>query len=117
MRYGIRPAKVEQFQRLWKAGDRRVAVVKLAPRRLASARCCIPAQHPERFGNYFLGGYCLNIFCTDCSVCFSSPFCEFDTLSTVACPRQTRCFWATSYRSTVSMPIVRGCSVVTAVSE
>jgi len=38
----------------------------------------------QYFGGYFLGGYCLNIFWTDFSVCFSSPFSEFAMLSTVA---------------------------------
>src|SRR5580658_6824857 len=98
MRYGIRE------------------IQKPHPSREAKARR-MGQQAGKCFGHYFLGGYCLNIFCTDFSVCFSSPFWEFEMLSTVACPRQTRCFWATSYRSTESIPSVRGSWVVTAVSE
>lgn len=39
--------------------------------------------------NYYFGGYFLNIFTTEFFTCFSSPLWEFETLSTVACPRQT----------------------------
>jgi hypothetical protein len=51
----------------------------------------------ERFScvtnlGYLVGGYFLNIFTTEFFTCFSSPLCEFETLSTVAWPRQTNCF-------------------------